>query len=389
MRKIAIIGSTGSVGSAAINVVKLNKDVFEVDFLVVNSSYEKVIEQAYDLKVAKVVIVEPINVKEIQEYIKTLPSNFKLEIFYGLESVVNLIKEAKYDVLLIASCGTQSIYYYNAALESGKIIAMANKEAIVCSGFLCQNKKGKHSTTIIPVDSEHSALFQIINKYPEDIQKIVLTASGGPFIDLPLSKLTQVTKEQALQHPTWSMGPKITIDSASFMNKALEFIEAFYLFNLKVEQIEVAIHRQSIMHGGVHFVDGTFIGHYSNTSMELPVAYALGYPNRISTNINFLSLQQLSNLTFETVDETRFQPINWAKEVLRLQGNMPCVLNTVNEVAVKAFLENKISFIKILYMIEYFLNKIERKDIATIEELILEYNSIKKIAEAYIKENIS
>ena len=372
---VSIIGSTGSVGSSAIEIIKLHPDKFEVEFLVAQQNYLKLIQQALDIKPKKIYI-------ENETHIDKLKSDLKdtgIMIYSGRESILNAIKDSQSEYLLIASSGTKTIEYFSLAIEYIKNIAIANKESIVCAWNVLRSKIDKFKPFIIPVDSEHSSIFQIIhNNKPKNIKKLVITGSGGPFLDYDIKKLKDVTLEQAINHPNWSMGKKISIDSATFMNKALEFIEASYLFNLNQNDIEVLIHRQSIMHGGVSFVDGTFIGNFSYPSMEIPIAYSLSFPDRILTNSQDIYLSKIKNLQFEELDEERFISIKLAKKVLDYGGNYPTIFNISNEIAVDYFINKKISFINILDVVKYSLDTIEYQAFSSIDEILYCYEVISK-----------
>lgn len=380
-KRISIIGSTGSVGVSAYNVVQQNKSIFEVEALVAKSNYKSLAQQAKDLQ-AKMVFIEDeskyLNLKEELQ-------GYNIKVFAGKEEIIKFIeKDNTSDTILICSSGYESIPYFYGSLKGSKNIAMANKEAIVCGGEFATDFINKSHAKVIPVDSEHSALFQSMQGKKEDIDNIVITASGGSFVDYSLKDLENVTKEQALKHPTWNMGAKITIDSSTLMNKALEVIEASYLFDIPECQIEVLIHRQSILHGGVNYKDGSFIGHFSYPSMEIPVAYGLFYPHRINTSVKRLNLSEISQLKFEELNEERFKAISLAREVLRLKNNYSCAFNVANEIAVEAFLNDKINFNKIIDVVEYTLNKITPCKINSISDIEQSVEISKVIALEYI-----
>jgi 1-deoxy-D-xylulose-5-phosphate reductoisomerase len=381
-KRISVIGSTGSVGNSAYNVIKQNKNIFYVEALVARSNYKKLAQQAKDLQVEMVFIEDKSQYKNLRDELQG--SNIK--IFAGKQEIIDFVEKSNTsDTILIGSSGYESIPYFYGALKSNKNIAMANKEAIVCGGSFATDFIKKSSAKVIPVDSEHSALFQsMIGGQKQEIDSILITASGGSFVDYSLQELASVTKEQALKHPTWDMGAKITIDSSTLMNKALEVIEASYLFDINESQIEVLIHRQSILHGGVNYKDGSFIGHFSYPSMEIPVAYGLFYPHRINTSVKRLNLAQISQLKFEELNEERFKALALARKALHSKKNYSCALNVANEVAVEAFLNDKINFNKIIDVVEYSLNKISPFDIKSISDIEQSIEITKLIAVEYI-----
>ena len=309
-----------------------------------------------------------------------------LKFKFILEPLFDLFANEQNLTIILASSGTESIKYLYEALKYNHTIALANKESIVCGGEFIKEKIKNSSSKIIPIDSEHNALYQLIEPHNhENIHQVIITASGGPFVNLSLNELKNVSKEDALKHPTWNMGGKITIDSATLVNKALEVIETSYLFNIPYNKIDVLLHRQSIMHGAVSYIDGSFLANCYRPSMAVPVAFALYYPYRKPTGVTPLNSAQIGTLKFEEIDENRFKPISWAKNVLKIGGTCPMILNVANEIAVLSFLNNTISFIQIFNVIEYCLNKIQSKTINSFENLIEEYTYINKIANNYIK----
>lgn len=380
-KRVSIIGATGSVGSSAYNVIQQNKDIFQVEALVARSNYKSLAQQAKDLKAEMVFIEDESQYKNLLNEL----SNTDIKVFAGKQEIIDFIEKSNTsDTLLICSSGYESIPYFYGALTSSKNIAMANKEAIVCGGEFATKFINNSKAKVIPVDSEHSALFQSMQGKKEEIDSIVITASGGSFVDYSIEELVNVSKEQALKHPTWNMGKKITIDSSTLMNKALEVIEASYLFDIDESQIEVLIHRQSILHGGVNYKDGSFIGHFSYPAMEIPIAYGLCYPHRINTSIKRLNLAEITNLKFEKLCEKRFRAISLAKESLRGKKNYSCALNVANELAVDAFLNDKINFNKIIDVVEYTLNKISPHEINSVLDIEESVAISREIAVEYI-----
>ncbi|MCL2566552.1 MAG: 1-deoxy-D-xylulose-5-phosphate reductoisomerase [Alphaproteobacteria bacterium] len=384
-KRITIIGATGSVGKSAFNVVARNREIFEVEALAAKSNYQDLAKQAIALQAEKVFIEDaqfyPHLVKEL--------ANTNIKVFASSQEIINFIPQNTSETILICSSGYESIPYFYTALKSNKTIAMANKEAIVCGGSFATELLGKSKAQVIPVDSEHSALFQsLMAGKKEDIANLIITASGGAFVDYSLENLKTVSKEQALRHPTWSMGKKITIDSSTLMNKALEVIEAAVLFNMDAAKIEVLLHRQSILHGGVNYKDGSFVGHFSYPNMEIPVAYGLYYPHRINTSVKTLNLAAISSLVFEKLNEERFSAVKLAKQALKYGKNYPCALNVANEVAVESYLADKISFHKIVDVVEYTLGKTIPTNINSVADIALSVAISKAIAVEYVNKLI-
>ncbi|UQY80296.1 1-deoxy-D-xylulose 5-phosphate reductoisomerase [Candidatus Hepatincola sp. Av] len=382
-KKILIIGATGSVGCAAVEVVLANPDLFSVEGLVAKNSYKKLAEQGVKLNSKYALIENESHFQVLQEELKST----KIKVIAGRENIVNFIKSCEAERILIASSGAESIYYLQAALLANKDIAIANKESIVCAGSLFSECKKNFTGKIIPVDSEHSAIFQTLeNSNLANIHNIILTSSGGPFYYYSETKLKSVTKAQALKHPKWQMGAKISIDSATFMNKALEVLEACYLFNLPAEKINVIIERSCTMHGGVSYNDGSMLANLSKPSMKISTGYGLTYPKRQTSTVQPLNLLNTS-LVFEKPNPYQQKIIAIAKEVFEQGGNYPLIFNTANEIAVEAFLNDRISFTKILYMIQYSLEKLEFLQIQNLEDVIINYNIIKNKISNYITHN--
>jgi 1-deoxy-D-xylulose-5-phosphate reductoisomerase len=382
-KKISIIGSSGSVGSSAVSVILNNPDLFEVDFLVAKNNYLKLAQQAIQLNAKMVILEDEKNLSNLKE----LLVNTNISVLCGSKEITNAIILKQYDMLILASSGTCSIKYFDEAIKIGATIGIANKESIVCAWDLLKPKINKFNAKIIPLDSEHSSIYQILentNYNKEDISSIIITGSGGSFIDFSLEQMENISIDQAIKHPNWSMGAKISIDSSTFMNKALEFMEAVYLFDVLPDKVEVVIHRKSILHGGVSFIDGTFIGNFSTPSMELPVAYALGYPKRIKTNNMPLSLINIAKLEFEELDENKFESIKLAKYALKQGGNTPAILNISNEIAVNLFLNKKISFINIMNVIKYTLDVIPYGKIQQLEDVDELYKKIQLSVSNYM-----
>lgn len=355
-RNIAILGSTGSIGTQALEVIKANPDFFEVELLTANSNADLLIQQALEFKPNAVVIADKNQYPKVKEAL----SNEFIKVFAGIESISQAVEMEEIDIVLTAMVGYSGLKPTINAINAGKTIALANKETLVVAGDLITKLAKEKGVNIYPVDSEHSAIFQCLaGEFHNPIEKIYLTASGGPFRGKRRDDLLEVTKQHALKHPNWVMGAKITIDSASLMNKGLEVIEAKWLFHLKPEQIDVIVHPQSIVHSIVQFCDGSMKAQMGLPDMKLPIQYALAYPNRIFADFprfNFLNYPQL---TFEKPDLETFRNLGFAYEALKVGGNMACIINAANEIAVEAFLHDKIKFLAMSDLIETCMQKIQ------------------------------
>ena len=340
-RRIAILGSTGSIGRQALDVVRQHRDLFEVELLTANNSSDLLIEQAIEFEANNVVIC---NEKKYGEVADALQPRL-IKVFAGMKSVCDLVSGGDMDIVLTAMVGFSGLESTVAALESGKIIALANKETLVAAGGIVTGLARKNGTAILPVDSEHSAIFQCLQgSYGARLTKIHLTASGGPFRTWEKEKIAGVSKEAALKHPRWNMGSKVTIDSATMMNKGLEVIEAKWLFGVEPDRIEVVVHPQSIIHSMVEFEDGAVIAQLGHPDMREPIQYALSYPDRLPLDNRNLDFAALGELTFSAPDTDRFPALALAYRAIGMGGNMPCIMNAANEVAVRAFLEDRTGF---------------------------------------------
>ncbi len=349
MKRIAILGSTGSVGTQALEVVAAHPDLFEVEVLTANSNAALLIEQARKFKPNAIVVTDESKYKEVKDALMMLP----IKVFAGQQALVDVVKWEGIDVVLGAILGFAGLRSIISAIEAGKTIALANKETLVVAGELVMKLAEEKRVNIIPVDSEHSAIFQcLIGEDLNKVEKLILTASGGPFLGRKSNYLVNVKASHALQHPNWSMGAKISIDSATLMNKGLEVIEAKWLFGMKNEQIDVIIHSQSIVHSMVQFVDGSIKSQMGLPDMKLPIQYALAFPHRIQNNYKRLDFKDFPKLTFEPPDYKTFRNLAIAKEAMFRGGNAPCVLNAANEMVVHAFLQNKVGFLEMSDMIE-------------------------------------
>ena len=353
-RQLAILGSTGSIGTQALEVVAEHSDLFEVYALTANNQVDLLINQARRFMPEVVVIANEQKYPELKEALEDLP----IKVWAGAEAIAQVVQAGPIDMVLTAMVGYAGLRPTIAANKAGKAIALANKETLVVAGELITALALEHQVPILPVDSEHSAIFQCLNgANGNPIEKLLLTASGGPFLHKSREELAVVTKEQALKHPNWHMGAKITIDSASMMNKGFEMIEAKWLFGVAPEQIQIVVHPQSVIHSMVQFEDGAVIAQLGIPDMKLPIAYAFSYPQRMKSQAPRLDFNQYATLTFEEPDMERFRNLAFAFEAVRQGGNMPCILNAANEVVVAAFLEDRIGFLQMSDVIEQTMAK--------------------------------
>jgi len=368
MKKIFILGSTGSIGVNTLNVVREFSDLFEIEAITTNRNVDLLIKQIEEFKPKYAVISD----KEAAEKMKD-GYNGRTKIFYGKEGLIEIAKNAEYDILVSSLVGFAGLAPTIESIKRGKRIALANKETLVSAGKLIMELSEKYNAEIIPVDSEHSAIFQcMVGEKKESIKKLVLTASGGPFLHKTLDELKSVTIEEALNHPNWNMGNKITIDSATMMNKGLEVIEAKWLFNMDVEKIDVVVHPQSIIHSMVEFSDGAIKAQLSVPDMKLPIQYALSYPERFYSNFVTTDFVKIGKLTFFEPDYSKFRCLKLAFDVLEQGGIAPCILNAANEIAVSKYLSGNINFTEIPEVIEKALDKIPNQkdfDLETIFEI--------------------
>lgn len=353
-RGVAILGSTGSIGTQALEVIEAYPELFDLQVITAGNNADLLIEQARKFHPNMVVVVDETQYPKVKEALW----NEDIHVYCGKESLCQVVQSNEVDVVLTALVGYAGLQPTIAAIEAKKDIALANKETLVVAGALITALARKHGINIYPVDSEHSAIFQCLpGEQFNAIEKIYLTASGGPFRGYSLEQLEKVTKAQALKHPNWSMGAKITIDSASMMNKGLEVIEAKWLFNLKAEQIDVIVHPQSIVHSLVQFEDGSMKAQMGLPDMKLPIQYALTYPQRLKTDYPRFNFMDYPQLTFERADVKSFKNLELAYQAMELGGNIACALNAANEVSVQAFLEERISFLDIARINESVMEK--------------------------------
>lgn len=376
-RKIAVLGSTGSIGSQTLDVIAQHPDRFEAYALAANNQIDKLIEQARSFLPEIVIIAN----KEKYNLLKTALADLPIKVYAGAEAIEQIVSDAQIDVVLTAMVGFSGLQPTIAAIRAGKTIALANKETLVVAGELITKLALENKAPILPVDSEHSAIFQCLNgESHNQIDKILLTASGGPFRNYKKEQLKHVTKNQALNHPNWDMGVKVTIDSATMMNKGLEMIEAKWLFGIEPERIEIVVHPQSIIHSMVQFEDKSIIAQLSLPDMRMPIQYALSYPERLNSNCQTLDIFELSTLTFEKPDFDKFQNLRLSYEAIEKGGNLPCIMNAANEIAVDLFLKEKISFMQISKLIEQTMQKSVFIKHPSLEDFIQTDNEARKIA---------
>jgi 1-deoxy-D-xylulose-5-phosphate reductoisomerase len=365
MRNIAILGSTGSIGTQALEVIGANPQHFQVELLTANGNADLLIQQAIKFKPNTVVIAD----ESKYAYVKEALSSEPVKVFTGLSAITELMASDDIHVVLTAMVGFAGLSPTLAAIRNKKTIALANKETLVVAGELITELAINNKVAILPVDSEHSAIFQCLaGETINPIEKIILTASGGPFRGKKTEDLLHITKAQALKHPNWTMGAKITIDSASLMNKGLEMIEAKWLFELNPSQIEVIVHPQSIIHSIVQFCDGSMKAQMGLPDMKLPIQYALAYPQRLKSDFPRFDFLNYSQFTFEQPDEKTFQCLKLARTAMESGGNAPCILNAANEIAVASFLADELGFLQIAEVIDATLQQMTWKKVKDIEE---------------------
>ena len=381
-KRIAILGSTGSIGTQALDVIKSHPDLFEVEVLTANRNSDLLIEQSIAFKPNCVVIVDQSKFKEVQAALD--PHHIK--VYAGKDALAQVVEMDSIDLVLTALVGYSGLKPTINAIKNKKQIGLANKETLVVAGSLITNLCKQFGVDILPVDSEHSAIFQcLVGEYQNPIEKIYLTASGGPFRGWDREKLAKVTKEQALKHPNWEMGAKITIDSATLMNKGLEVIEAKWLFDLKPEQIDVIVHPQSIVHSIVQFEDGSMKAQMGLPDMKLPIQYALAYPNRIAKKFERFNFMDYPSLTFEKADSNTFRNLSLAYYSMEKGGNSACILNAANEIVVDAFLKDKIGFLQMSDVVENCLEKATFVPNPNYEDFVSSDQESRQIAQQLIK----
>lgn len=381
-RHIALLGSTGSIGTQAVEVIKAHTDRFQVEVLTTNNNAELLIQQAVELKPNVVVICNEDRYEQVFSALDPLG----IKVYAGAKAIASVVQMDAIDIVLTAMVGYAGLLPTIKAIEAGKAIALANKETLVVAGELITQLAAQKGVNIYPVDSEHSAIFQcLVGEFHNPIEKIILTASGGPFRGKSLEFLATVTKAQALKHPNWTMGAKITIDSATLMNKGLEVIEAKWLFGLTADQIDVVVHPQSIIHSMVQFEDGSIKAQMGLPDMRLPIQFALGYPDRLKSDFPRFNFMDYPALTFEQPDMKTFRNLQLAFDALKQGGNAPCVINAANEVAVDAFLHDHISFLEISEIIELCLNKTTFVKSPTYDDYVRTDEETRRLAAERIK----
>ncbi|WP_302309754.1 1-deoxy-D-xylulose-5-phosphate reductoisomerase [Paraprevotella clara] len=379
-KKIAILGSTGSIGTQALQVIEEHADLYEAYVLTANNRVELLIEQARRFMPEAVVIANEDKYEVLRDALADLP----IKVYAGAEALCQIVQERPVDVVLTAMVGFAGLRPTISAIKAGKAIALANKETLVVAGELINRLANDYHADIIPVDSEHSAIFQCLAGEVSPVEKIILTASGGPFRTFSHEQLASVTKAQALKHPNWAMGAKITIDSASMMNKGFEVIEAKWLFGVEPGQIQVVVHPQSIVHSAVQFADGAVKAQLGMPDMRVPIQYAFSYPLRLQSSFERLDLFRIGTLTFEEPDTRRFRNLALAYEALHEGGNMPCIVNAANEIVNRAFLEDRIGFLQMSDVIANTMRKTSFVKKPTYEDYLQTDAEARRIAEEYV-----
>ncbi|HEU5167996.1 MAG TPA: 1-deoxy-D-xylulose-5-phosphate reductoisomerase [Chitinophagaceae bacterium] len=365
VKRIALFGSTGSIGTQALNVIAANPDKFSAEVLTAQTNDDLLIQQALQFNPNIVVIGDESRYQKVKEAL----ASTDVKVFCGEKALEEVAAMDCYDLMLAAIVGFAGLKPTLKAIENSRTIALANKETLVVAGDIIMQRAMENRAPVIPVDSEHSAIFQcLVGETRNRIEKIILTASGGPFLGRKPNFLVNVKREHALQHPNWSMGAKISIDSATLMNKGLEMIEAKHLFNLRPDQIQVIIHPQSVIHSMVQFEDGSIKAQLGMPDMKLPIQYALAFPQRIHNNFPRSDFKKMNTLTFEEPDIRTFRNLALSMEALNKGGNLPCVVNAANEIAVYAFLKNRIGFLEMTDLIEKTMQHVSYIDKPTLEE---------------------
>lgn len=378
-KQIAILGSTGSIGTQALQVIEEHPDLYEAYALTANNRVDLLIEQARKFMPEAVVIANEEKYLPLKEALSDLP----IKVYAGADALCQIVESQPIDIVLASMVGYAGLRPTINAIKAGKAIALANKETLVVAGELINALANQYHTPILPVDSEHSAIFQCLEMNSR-LEKVILTASGGPFRTYTMEQLQTVTKEQALKHPNWAMGAKITIDSASMMNKGFEVIEAKWLFGVRPDQIEVVVHPQSVIHSMVQFEDGAVKAQLGMPDMRLPIQYAFSYPQRVKSSFERLDFARITDLTFEQPDTRRFRNLALAYEALHQAGNMPCIVNAANEVVVAAFLKDQISFLGMSDVIEQTMGKVSYIKDPTYEDYVATDAEARRVASSLL-----
>lgn len=380
-RSIAILGSTGSIGVQTLDVIRANPDRFEVYAITGNNNLELLIQQAREFQPEVVIIANEQKYGELKEALQDLP----LKVWAGSDAIAQVVESEPIDMVVTAMVGYAGLKPTISAIKAGKAIALANKETLVVAGEIIMDLALENKTPILPVDSEHSAIFQCLAGEQSPIEKILLTASGGPFRTWTMDQLAKATRKEALKHPNWEMGAKITIDSASMMNKGFEMIEAKWLFDIEPEKVQVVVHPESIIHSMVQFEDSSIIAQLGLPDMRLPIQYAMGYPERLKSDFKRLDIFELGKMTFEKPDFEKFRNLAFAYDAANTGGNMPCILNAANEIVVAAFLKDKIGFLQMSDIIEQTMQKTTFVAKPSYEDYVETDAEARRIAESLIK----
>ena len=380
-KKLAILGSTGSIGTQALQVIEEHSDLFEARVLTANSQADLLIEQARKFRPQCIVIAD----ESKYEYVCQALADTDVQVYAGADALCQVAQLPSVDMVLTALVGFSGLRPTIAAIEANKPIALANKETLVVAGELVTRLAMQHHVPLLPVDSEHSAIFQSLMGEQAELEKIILTASGGPFRNFTLEQLESVTPEQALKHPNWDMGAKITIDSASMMNKGFEVIEAKWLFGVEPSAIQVVVHPQSVIHSAVQYSDGAVKAQLGVPDMRVPIQLAMSYPERLSSSFPRLDWFEMGNLTFERPDQQRFRCLALAYEALSRGGNMPCVLNAANEIVNLAFRQGRCGFLEMAEIIEKTMQTVPFKAENTLEDYLACDAEARRVAESFIK----
>jgi 1-deoxy-D-xylulose-5-phosphate reductoisomerase len=383
-KTITILGSTGSIGCNTLDLISRNRDDYDVLVLTAHKNVQKLAEQAIAFNVEMAVIAD----ENLYEDLKLALSGTNIIAASG-QDALNEAADVPAEWVMSSIVGAAALKPTLSAIRRGATIALANKECLVCAGDLMMDKVKEYGATILPVDSEHNAIFQIFDfKNHKQVEKISLTASGGPFLNLSLEEMASITPDQAIKHPNWSMGSKISVDSATMMNKGLELIEAYYLFPVDKHQLDIIIHPESIIHSMVTYIDGSVLAQLGSPDMRTPISYALGWPKRLKTPVKKLDLTEIGQLNFIKPDELKFPALNIARQVLQIGGSAPTILNASNEIAVCAFLDGKIRFLDIAKIVEETLNKIANHTMTSLEDVHEVDENARKVSAELINEII-
>ena len=380
-RRTAILGSTGSIGTQTLDVIRRHPEMFEVELLSARRSVDLLISQAIEFNAANVVICDESRYREVADALQ--PRGIK--VWAEIDSICDLVRQPSVDIVVGAMVGFSGLRPTLAALEAGKVVALANKETLVAAGGIVTETMRRHGAAILPVDSEHSAIFQcLLSAQGNEVERIHLTASGGPFREWDRNRIASAKAAQALRHPNWSMGAKVTIDSATMMNKGFEVIEAHWLFDIAPERINVVVHPESLIHSMVEFTDGAVIAQMGCPDMRQPIAFALGFPHRLTTGGRKMDFSSIGRMSFEAPDLRRFPCLQLAYEALKMGGNAPCALNAANEIAVAAYLKDMISFYDIARIDEKCLRGLNFAKNPTLDDIFETNREIASIADGYI-----